>query len=131
MVFGREVLLPMAVVIGTPEEETSSPVEDTESYVQSLKSKIQSAHNIARNNLKKAVVYRKGHYDIKSEFRRLEAGQAVCLYDLAKRSRVDTKLTPKWNGPFLIVRRIDDLTYFVKNGILKKPKVYHIDHLMK
>ncbi|KAH3723759.1 hypothetical protein DPMN_049553 [Dreissena polymorpha] len=95
MVFGREVLLPMAVVIGTPEEDTSSPAVDTESYVQSLKSTIQSAHNIARNNLKKAAVYRKRHYDIKSESRRLEAGQAVWLYDPAKRSRVNTKLTPK------------------------------------
>ncbi|KAH3838116.1 hypothetical protein DPMN_111522 [Dreissena polymorpha] len=59
MVFGRKVLLPMAVVISTPEEDTSSQ-EYTYSYVQSLKSKIKSAHNIPRNNLKKPQYTEKG-----------------------------------------------------------------------
>ncbi|KAH3872869.1 hypothetical protein DPMN_036092 [Dreissena polymorpha] len=76
MFFGKEVLLPMAVVIGTPEEESTSQ-EDTHKYVQHLKNKIQSAHNIARINLQKAAIYQKKLYDLKSETRKLEAGQAV------------------------------------------------------
>ena len=76
MVYGREIMLPMAAVIGRPKGENPGIVED---YVKNLQVKLQQIHQLARTNLKKTANYRKKHYDIKSSKRVLASGQAVWL----------------------------------------------------
>jgi hypothetical protein len=36
-------------------------------------------------------------------------------------------LTSKWKGPYVITRKLDDITYLVKNSRKQPGKVYHID----
>ena len=59
MVYGREILLPMAAVIGLHKGENSGTVGD---YVKNLQQKLQQVHQLARTNLKKTATYRKKHY---------------------------------------------------------------------
>ncbi|XP_053406411.1 uncharacterized protein LOC128559220 [Mercenaria mercenaria] len=128
MVFGHEVMLPMAAMIGHPESTnnlTGGP------YITDLKKKIKVAHDIARENLQTSANYRKRYYDVKSKARVLEPGQAVWLYDTRTKPGVCSKLVPKWKGPFLVQKRIDDLTYLVKQKKTSNAKVYHIDRLLK
>ena len=49
MVYGREIMLPMAAVIGQPKGENPGTVED---YVKNLQVKLQQVHQLARTNLK-------------------------------------------------------------------------------
>lgn len=126
MVYGKQILLPMAAVVGQPKEEDPIPVND---YVQNLQDKLQRVHELARQNLKTAALYRKKHYDIKSSKRILSPGQAVWLYEPSKRPGVCAKLAPTWKGPALVLQRLDDLTYLVKLKLNTRAKVYHIDRL--
>lgn len=127
MVFGREIMLPMAALVGQPKEE--NPVT-MDKYVENLQEKLQQAHELARKNLKKNAVYRKKQYDLKSSKRILQPGQAVWLYEPSKKPGICPKLAPRWKGPFLILQRLDDLTYLVKRKLNTPAKVYHIDRLM-
>ena len=126
MVYGREIILPMAAVIGQPKGENPGNVSD---YVENLQEKLQQVHQLARTNLKKSAIYRKRHYDIKSSKRVLAPGQAVWLYEPSKRLGVCAKLAPRWKGPALVLQRLDDLTYVVKLKQNTPAKVYHIDRL--
>lgn len=128
MVFGRDILLPMAAVIGQPEQEST---DDTSEYVRCLKETLKTVHEMASDNLKLSATYRKKHYDIKSKSRTFERGQAVWLYQPTRKPGVCSKLIPKWKGPFLVTKRIDDLTYLVQKSQSQKSKAYHIDHLME
>lgn len=128
MVFGREIMLPMAAVIGQPAQEGHS---DPDSYIQSLKENIKRAHDTASAHLKAKANYQKKHYDVKSKLRLLESGQPVWLYHPTRKPGVCSKLVPKWKGPFIVMKRIDDLTYLILKGKSQKPKAYHVDYLME
>ena len=52
MNYGREIMLPMAAVIGQPKGENSGTVED---YVKNLQVKLQQVHQLVRTNLKKTA----------------------------------------------------------------------------
>ncbi len=50
MIFGREITLPMAAVIGIPRGETQQTPDD---YVEELQQNMKMAHDVARKNLEK------------------------------------------------------------------------------
>ncbi|CAC5422836.1 unnamed protein product [Mytilus coruscus] len=56
-------------------------------------------------------------------------GEAVWIYDPIRKKGVCSKLTPKWKGPFIIEKRIDDVTYRVKRSLRQPSTVYHVDRL--
>ena len=119
MVLGREILLPMAAIVGQPIVEKDKTVDE---YLQNLKDKLQQVHELARKNLKKNATYSK---------RVLQPGQAVWLYEPSKKPGICAKLAPRWKGPFLILQCLDDLTYLVKRKLYIPAKVYHVDRLME
>ena len=59
MVYGHEIMLPMAAVMGQPKRENSGTVED---YLKNLQVKMQQVHQLAKTNLKKTANNRKKHY---------------------------------------------------------------------
>ena len=125
MTFGREINLPMTAVIGRPPQENVS----VEQHIESIQQKLVEAHEQARQSLQKQAAYQKRHYDIKSKERQLDEGQAVWLYEPTSQVGVCAKLAPKWKGPYLVTRRIDDIMYLVKRSRGKPAKAYHIDRL--
>ena len=126
MVLGREIVLPLQAVIGCPNntEDTTS-----DSYVGRLKEGIAKCHDIARQSLKVAANYQKKHYDCNAKKRRYHPGQVVWLHDPSRKVGVSTKLAPKWKGPFIITRVIDDLVCKVVHSLRGSPRAYHIDRL--
>ena len=126
MTFGRESTLPMVALIGLPTNDDISPPCQ---YVDNLQQNLVIAHQVARTNLKKNAIYRKRYYDQSTKHRTLNVMDLVWLYDPARKVGVCTKLSPKWTGPCLVVRKIDDTTYVVKKSAKHIPKVYHIDKL--
>ena len=131
LMLGKEVVLPTEVVTGLPSsglEHESCP--DEEVYVTQLRTRLSTAHEIARRNLHSQAVYRKRKYDLKASKQSLEPGQPVWLYNPTRRVGVCSKLTSKWKGPYVVIRKLDDVTYLVKNSPKQRAKVYHIDRLI-
>jgi hypothetical protein len=126
MVFGREITLPFQAMICIPKEGENQSVSE---YVQQLKDSIEEAHTVARKNIKKQSIYQKKYYDLTAVKRSLVSGQLVWVYNPVRKIGVCQKLSNKWCGPFVVTRRIDDLTYMVKKSAKTNAKSYHIDHL--
>ncbi len=128
MVFGRDVVLPMQAVIGRPEKD--DPDVDVDEYVCTLQDRLEQAHRHARESLKKTSDYQKRHYDLRSREKTLKAGQAVWVHHPRRRVGVCQKLTSSWKGPYLILKKLDDVTYLVKRSMKQPAKVFHADRLL-
>ena len=128
MMFGRNILMPMAAIIPRPPREDE--VTNGEDYVEKLQGILSDVHETARRHIKQNTEYQKKHYDVKTKHREFDVGQPVWLYDASKRVGVCSKLTCKWKGPYVIMKRLDDVTYLVKRSPKQKGKVYHIDRLL-
>jgi hypothetical protein len=87
------------------------------------------AHEIARKTLKRKTEYQKRYYDTKSRKIFFTIGQPVWLHDPITRRGVYHKLSPKWKGPYIITKKINDLLYLVKKSPKQTPKACHIDRL--
>jgi hypothetical protein len=74
---------------------------------------------------------RRNIYDQGAKGRKLYLGLAVWLHDPTRKIGVCSKLLPKWKGPYIVVRKIDDLIYMVKISPRQPAKVYHIDRLIQ
>lgn len=131
MMLGREITLPMQAVIGRPVVDSDEESYEPDEYVLDLQSKLDHIHCMARKCLKKKTDYQKRYYDLTAKKRTLKAGQLVWVHDTLRKIGVCQKLTMRWKGPFLITRRIDDVTYMVKKSLKQPAKVHHIDRLRK
>ena len=111
LVFGRNVVLPLEAVFGRPvlTDDTDDQCEVDE-YKIELQNHLETAHAIARRHLQTTSEYQKRHYDIRAKKQAFCPGQAVWLADPSRKAGVCTKLSSKWKGPFLVLKRIDDIT---------------------
>jgi hypothetical protein len=124
LMLGREVTLPLQVVIESPKEILETP--DVNEYVQEKQTGMNLAHEIARKTLKRKTEYQKRYYDTKSRKIFFTIGQPVWLHD----PTTYHKLSPKWKGPYIITKKINDLLYLVKKSPKQTPKACHIDRLL-
>ena len=129
MVFGRNIIMPSQAVIERPSAISDESV-DPEIYVYQLQETLAKVHGIARRNLQKHAAYRKKYYDTKAKARQLEVGQRVWLHDPTRKPGVCSKLANRWQGPYIVVKRLDDLTYLIKTSPRKPSKAVHIDRLL-
>ena len=128
MVLGRNTTMPSQAFIERPSDDTVD--NDPENYVVHLQETLVKVHEVARKNLKKQAVYRKKYYDTKAKSRQLTQGQAVWLHDPARKPGVCTKLANRWKGPYVITKRLDDLTYLIQTSSRKPCKAVDIDRLL-
>ncbi|KAK3100422.1 hypothetical protein FSP39_019732 [Pinctada imbricata] len=130
MTLGREINMPLRAVTRLPRAENESEVDVAE-YVEKLQENLVKVHELARKSLKRSVAYQKRHYDLRSKKRTLPPGQPVWIYEPQRKVGVCSKLTSSWKGPYVIIRRVDDIHYLVKRNKHQPPRVYHIDRLME
>ncbi|KAJ8977904.1 hypothetical protein NQ317_012405 [Molorchus minor] len=58
-----------------------------------------------------------------------QAGDEVWLYNPARRKGRSPKLQKSWEGPYTVIKRINDLVYRIQRGPRAKMKVVHLDRL--
>ena len=130
MMLGRNITLPMEAVIPKPVESDEIDAPEIDEYIVSLQNRLAASHELARKHLKQNSDYQKRHYDLKAFKRDFSVGQPVWLYDASKRMGVCHKLTSRWKGPYVVTRKLDDITYLVKRSKKQAGKVYHVDRLL-
>jgi hypothetical protein len=128
MVLGRNITMPSQAVVPRPSVKTDEI--EPETYAFQLQETLVKAHEVARKNLKKHAAYRKKYYDTKAKARQLERGQLVWLHDPTKKPGICSKLANRWKGPYIVVKRLDDLTYLIQTSPRKPIKAVHIDRLL-
>ena len=124
MVYGRELFMPIDVMMGLPE----SSGEDELDYVQSLRRRLEEAYEVAREHLKVDAIRQKRYYDVRANEKPYEPGDLVWTANKSRKKGRCPKLQMRWLGPFVVLKRLNDVTYQVKMSE-KDVKIIHYDLL--
>ena len=128
MLFGREVNLPVDLILGRPETE-KSPLPLKTVYAYELSQKLEVIHKFARNKLKLSSDRMKRNYDVGTKMQTFDAGDPVWLHNPRRVKGLCPKLQNNWEGPYIIVNKLNDVIYRIQKGPKMKPKVVHQDRL--
>ena len=126
LMFGREVVMPIDLMIGQPKD--INPITYGE-YNERQRETIEKAFKIARKGLEKAAITQKKNYDVNVKGSKLDIGSRVWCYFPPTKLKLSSKLTRKWQGPFIIVDKLGDLNYKIQLNPRCKIKVVHRDRL--
>jgi len=124
--FGRDLNLPLDLLRGSPYNENSVDLED---YVQNLRGKLDKIHQEVRNRMKIKSSRIKGRYDRKARNCSFEQGQKVWLYNPRRKEGKTPKLQRDWEGPYVVVRKLNDVVYCIRRSNRHKNKIVHSDRL--
>ena len=105
LMFGREMSMPVDVMVPVKGDEQISPIE----YVSKLKAKLTYAYELTRKKLKASAERQKRLYNRTKHGEEMQLGQAVWYVNKLRKKGVSPKLEPKWRGPFIIVRKHNDV----------------------
>jgi hypothetical protein len=125
ILFGRELRLPCDLVFG------SKPGEDLagEDYVTDLRRRMDDIHEQVRTNIQASSGRMKDQYDIKAEKGGYQPGDLVWLYNPQRRRGLSPKMQRNWEGPYEVVKRINDVIYRIRKTPTGKPRVVHFNRL--
>lgn len=126
ILFGKELRLPCDLKFGSPENEQM----DVEDYAYRLREKLLAIHEIARERIQLASDRMKARYDVNASNSGFYEGDRVWLYNPQRKKGISPKLTPAWEGPYTVVKRINDVVYRIQRSPKAKMKVVHLDRLM-
>ncbi|GFV77070.1 retrovirus-related Pol polyprotein from transposon 412 [Trichonephila clavipes] len=120
MLFGRDLRLPCDL-LDTP----SSPEE----YVQNLQARFEDVHNLARERINRRTEKMKTRYDTKATGHQFKEGDKVWFYNPTRRKGLSPKLQSHWDGPYTILKIINDVVIRIRKSTNSKPRVVHYDRL--
>ncbi|XP_040071417.1 uncharacterized protein LOC120843961 [Ixodes scapularis] len=126
LLYGRYVRGPMAVLRELWTNENIDPeTKTTYEYMVDLRKRLEETCKAAHEELKKAQLTQKEHYDKKSRARQLREGDRVLILLPTDRN----KLVLQWKGPFRVVEKRNDVDYVIDLG--QKTTVFHINMLKR
>ena len=125
--FGRELRLPADLLTGIPPDAPHSVTD----YANNLRNKMDDVHNHIREAAQHMSSRMKTRYDRKANIRGFEEDSLVWLHNPVRSKGKSPKLQSKWNGPYRVVTRINDVTYRIQKGTRGIPKIVHVDRLAK
>ncbi|KAJ8956491.1 hypothetical protein NQ318_019209 [Aromia moschata] len=113
---GRELKLPTDLMLGHPLEETEE--RSLPEFVEDLRERIDRIHRFAREKLKMQSDKMKQRLDTTSTETAFKPGDA-------------SSMVSNWEGPYTIIKKINDLAYRIQLSPRSKSKVVHLERLAK
>ncbi len=127
LMFGCENRLPVHLMYGRAILEPEAPMCYSE-YAEWLRDASQMASQKAREHLQKQTQRQKSYYDKNSMLRKFKVGDWVwVLYP----PELQDKLGRPWEGPFLVIDKLGDVTYVVQKEKSGRKIKLHIDHIKR
>ncbi len=120
LMMGRDLRLPVDLLYGRPEEEHHSSV-----YADALQERLERVHTFARAHLQMSSNRMKRYYDTRTNQTRFDRSDAVWLHNPQRRKGASPKLQRFWEGPYTVLKRINDAVYRIQLGPRTRPKVVH------
>ncbi|GFV77256.1 hypothetical protein TNCV_444861 [Trichonephila clavipes] len=120
MLFGRDLRLPCDLLFGRPPDTPSSPEE----YVQNLQARFEDVHNLARERINLRTEKMKTRYDTKATGHQFKEGEKVWFYNPTRRKGLSPKLQSHWDGPYTILKIINDVVIRIRKSTNSKPRDY-------
>ena len=123
LMLGREITLPIDLMVGSPEQNNPEcPIL----YVEWVRNVLQDSFAFVREQLRKSAQRQKRNYDKHANPRKYPIGSWVWRWYPPKAKQ---KLGKGWTGPYLVINQLSDITYRIQETAVSAPKVVHIDHL--
>ena len=124
MMLGREVLLPMDILLGSFPKLESAP-----EFVRRVVNNMTGAFNLAREKMKATQIRGKQDYSQRAPIRsqKFQRGDLVMLVNSSTRIGKCKKLQPVWLGPYIIVDVVSPVLY--KVAIRNRTSVQHVDRM--
>ncbi|KAG9282328.1 hypothetical protein AMEX_G970, partial [Astyanax mexicanus] len=122
VLLGREIRLPIDVVLGLEPEKGFSSVSE---YVQSLGVTLNSVHTAVQKHLGTASGKQKEYYDLKVSVQQWSEGERVWVRDTTRTVGKCPKFQKKYKGPFVIEQKISDALYRIKGEGQRSFVVHH------
>ena len=127
MTFGREIRLPADIAFGKPEE----PKQTMPNYMSKFEEKMATIHRTARQNIGIISDQSKARYDRQTNAISFKEGDQVWFYNSQRKKGRSPKLQRDWEGPYRVIKKINDVVYRVQKGPRLKMKVVHSNRLAK
>ena len=111
MLYGRDATLPQDLAFSVSDRNLRAVAEDDpHNYQWQLQKKLRTMWNELREHREDYQSKYKEYYDKNREHVEYKPGDKVLIiFDLASKSFLD----PRGEGPFTVIRKIDDVTYEV------------------
>ncbi|UYV84182.1 hypothetical protein LAZ67_X001460, partial [Cordylochernes scorpioides] len=121
MLFGHELRMPCDVLLGRPEET----FKNTNEYISHLEERMLTIHQWAREKLYFSSEKMKDRYNVKT----FKEGEMVWLHNPQRKKGLSPKLQYQWEGPYKIIKCLNDVIYRIQKTRTSKPKVVHYNRL--
>jgi transposase InsO family protein len=128
LMMGREVRVPVEILAGSKTSDNKPVVEYTD-YINNLRNHLQRAHEIARKHLSKKAERQKQDYDAKSTLYTYKSGDYVWYASEFRQLDIVPKLRVPYCGPFLVIKKINDLNYVLQLDAKGTQKLVHHNKL--
>ena len=125
LMFGRDLALPIDLAFGRPAEAALTVV----GYANNLQEQLERVHDFTRNHLRITTDRMRQKYGSSPGCHQLHPGDAAWLHNPQRKQGLTLKLQRPWQGPYTIIKRINDLVYRIKPGPTTKAKVVHRNRL--
>ena len=128
LMFGREMRLPLDVMVGNPDDAAPDRYGE---YVSKLKNQLSDAFQDVRQHLKTAQQRQKEYFDRGVKERLYQPGDQVFLFDPQLKPGEAAKFHRKWKGPYEVLARTTEVNYRIKrpHDPVSRSKVVHFDNL--
>ncbi|GBM54890.1 hypothetical protein AVEN_158322-1 [Araneus ventricosus] len=80
-------------------------------YMKILEARLESVHAFARERIKLASERMKTRYESKATDHHFKEGDLVWMYNPKRRRGPSPKLQQNWEGPYTIVKKLNDIVY--------------------
>ena len=127
LMFGRHLTLPADLEFGVPFHDTVQKYSG-ESAKQ-LQETLRKLHELTRQNIKDATFQTKFRYDSRAKLPDFQQDDIVWLYKPRKTGGLTRKLQTSWEGPFRVVRKINDIVFQIRRTSNSKILTVHADRL--
>lgn len=105
--------------------EPSSSID----YILQLKTTLNNIHNLVRHNTELSSQWNKKYYDRSARYTDFSIGQQVWFFNPRRTKGRTPKLHCNWDGPYIVVQRINDIVDCIQQSPRHKKKVFHVDRL--
>ena len=93
---------------------SGEPITSYGEYMDTLHSRMQMAHEIAHKHLTSTAQRWKQDCDFKVHLKRYQTGDFVCILSEKTQLNLTPKLRRPYEGPYLVLKKINDLIYLIK-----------------
>ncbi|GFT36283.1 retrovirus-related Pol polyprotein from transposon 412 [Trichonephila clavipes] len=125
MFFGLDLRLPADLLFSRSPDAPLAPEE----YIEKLQERIEEMHHLARERIGTASEKMKTRYDARATGHDFREGDKVWLWNPKRRKGLSPKLQTNWEGPYTVLKRLNDVVVRIQKSPHSKPKVTQYNRL--